>query len=74
MALGEAEEDIQTLRRAALFGADIHRVKAKIDILEGAHYLLDRDVISKSLYMMLVNELLLKDIALEDIPNYAGLI
>lgn len=77
MALGQAEEDIQHLRRSLndidMGNKEFFRVRAKIAILDGLWDLFCYDEVSKVLYRDAINELLLKDIPMDGINYYAGL-
>lgn len=77
MALGQAEEDIEVLRRSLndidMGNKEFFRVRAKIAILDGLWDLFCYDEVSKVLYRDAINELLLKDIPMDGINYYAGL-
>lgn len=74
MALGEAEDDIDALRQLLDAGNDDYfEIASKIAILEGAHHLLDRDIISTKLYKSIIGEVLNKNITLSYVTYYAGL-
>lgn len=77
MALGQAEEDIEVLRRSLndidMGNKEFFRTRAKIAILDGLWDLFCYDEVSKALYRDAINELLLKDIPMDGINYYAGL-